>query len=244
MIKIVLLRHGESTWNKKGLFTGWVDVGLTEKGKQEAKKAGQSLKKANINFDVAFTSLLKRASLTMNITLKEMGLANIKKITDWRLNERHYGNLQGLNKKEMAAKFGEKQVLIWRRSYSVRPPEISKNNKYNQQGELKYKNIPVPKAESLKDVVGRIIPFWREQIIPRLKNQERILITGSGNSLRALIKYLDKMPAKEILEVNVPTGIPLVYELDNKFKPLRHYYLADKKILQMEMKKVKNQGKK
>jgi len=244
MIKIVLLRHGESTWNKKGLFTGWVDVGLTAKGRQEAKNAGLSLKKAKLNFDVAFTSLLKRASLTMNIALQEMGLKNIKKITDWRLNERHYGNLQGLNKKEMVAKFGEEQVLIWRRSYSVRPPEITKNNKYNQQGEAKYKNITVPKAESLKDVVNRIIPFWQEQITPRLKKGETILIAGSGNSLRALVKYLDKVSAKEILEFSIPTGIPLVYELDKNFKPLKHYYLADQKTLRAEIERVKNQGNK
>jgi len=244
MIKIVLLRHGESTWNKKGLFTGWVDVGLTAKGRQEAKMAGQALKKANFNFNVAFTSLLKRNYLTMNLALHEMGLKNIKKFFDWRLNERHYGNLQGLNKKEMVAKFGEKQVLIWRRSYSIKPPEITKNNKYNQQGEKKYKNIPVPKAESLKDVVSRTIPFWREQILPRLKKGEQILITGSGNSLRALIKYLDKVSAKEILELNIPTGIPLVYELDNNFKARRRYYLADKKTLEAAIDKVKNQGKK
>jgi len=244
MIKIVLLRHGESSWNKKGLFTGWTDVGLTEKGVFEAKKAGQSLKKAKFKFNIAFTSFLKRASLTMEITLQEMGLKKIEKIKDWRLNERHYGNLQGLNKKEMVEKFGEKQVLIWRRSYSVRPPEITKNNKYNQAGDKKYKDIVVPKAESLKDVVERIMPFWREQIVPRLKNGDQILISGSGNSLRAMIKYIDKVSAKKILDLNIPTGIPLVYELDKNLKPLRHYYLADKKDLQLAIDKVKNQAKK
>jgi len=244
MIKIVLIRHGESVWNKKGLFTGWVDVGLTTKGRMEAKTAGQALKKAKFNFNVALSSLLKRASLTMEIVLREMSLKNIEKITDWRLNERHYGNLQGLNKKEMVKKFGEKQVLIWRRSYSIRPPEITKKNKYNQGGEKKYQNIPIPKAESLKDVVNRIKPFWREQVLPRLKNGDKILISGSGNSLRAMIKYLDKVPAKKILELNIPTGIPLVYELDKNFKPIRHYYLADKKELQAAIDKVKNQGKK
>lgn len=242
--RLVLLRHGESIWNEKGLFTGWTDVGLTPRGKQEAIKAGQALKSKGFEFDLAFTSFLKRASDTLKISLKEMGGKKPKVIYDWRLNERHYGNLQGLNKKEMVEKFGEKQVLIWRRGYSVRPPKIDKNNPFNQKGEARYLGIPVPEAESLKDVTERVVPFLKNNVIPELQAGHKIIITASGNSLRAIVKYLDKISASVIADVNIPTGIPLVYELDKKFKSMRCYYLADKKTLQTAIDKVKKQGKK
>jgi len=243
MYKIILLRHGESTWNKKGLFTGWTDVNLTAQGVSEAQEAGREFKKRGLKFDLAFTSLLVRASRTLNIALRELRPAKTKIIVDWRLNERHYGNLQGLNKKEMAEKFGEKQVLIWRRSYGVRPPKIDSNNKFNQIGDAKYKGIKVPEAESLKDVVARVLPFWRNEVVPQIKAGKKIIIVASGNSLRAIIKYLDKVPEKEIAGLNVPTGIPLVYELNEKLKPLKHYYLADAKKIKAAIAKVENQGK-
>jgi 2,3-bisphosphoglycerate-dependent phosphoglycerate mutase len=244
MYKIVLLRHGESTWNKKGLFTGWTDVNLSSKGKEEAKEAGIQLKKEGFKFDLAFTSFLKRASNTLKIALKEMDAAKLPVVTDWRLNERHYGNLQGLNKKEMAEKFGEKQVLIWRRSYSTPPPKIDSKNLFNQKNDPRYKGIKVPEAESLKNVVERAVPFWKEEVVPQLKDGKKIIITASGNSLRAIVKYLDKISTSEISELNIPTGIPLVYELDAKFKPIKHYYLADKNKLQAAIDKVKKQGTK
>ena len=244
MIKIVLLRHGQSTWNEKGLFTGWTDVDLTKKGQKEAVEAGRELKKKGFKFDIAFTSFLKRASNTLKITLKELDQSKLPVISDWRLNERHYGNLQGLNKKEMAEKFGEKQVLIWRRSYSTPPPKIDNKNAFNQKKDPKYKGINGPEAESLKDVVERVVPFWKEDIIPQLKANKNIIITASGNSLRAIVKYLDKVSAAEIVGLDIPTGIPLVYELDSKLKPIKHYYLADKAKLQEAIDKVKKQGKK
>ncbi len=243
MYKIILLRHGESVWNKKGLFTGWTDVNLTKQGVNEAQEAGREFKKRGLKFDLAFTSLLIRASRTLNIVLRELRPAKTEVIVDWRLNERHYGNLQGLNKKEMAEKFGEKQVLIWRRSYGIRPPKIDSNNKFNQIGDPKYKGIKVPEAESLKDVVARVIPFWRNKVVPQIKAGKKIIIVASGNSLRAIIKYLDKVPEKEISGLNIPTGIPLVYELDNKLKPLKHYYLADAKKIKAAISKVESQGK-
>jgi len=243
MYKIILLRHGESVWNKKGLFTGWTDVDLTKKGREEAVSAGQELLKKDFKFDLAFTSRLKRASKTLGIVLKEMKQKTLI-VSDWRLNERHYGNLQGLNKQEMAEKFGEKQVLVWRRSYSVRPPKIDKKNPFNQKNDVLYKDIKVPEAESLKDVVERVVPFWKKEVIPELKSGKNIIIAASGNSLRAIVKYLDKISASEISSVNIPTGIPLVYELDKKFKPIKHYYLADKKTLEAAVDKVKKQGTK
>ncbi|MFA5131523.1 MAG: 2,3-diphosphoglycerate-dependent phosphoglycerate mutase [Patescibacteria group bacterium] len=243
MYKIVLLRHGESVWNKKGLFTGWTDVNLTAAGVKEAEKAAREFKKKGYTFDLAYSSLLVRASRTLNIVLHFLKLTKIPVVIDWRLNERHYGNLQGLNKKEMAAKFGEKQVLIWRRSYSVRPPKIAKANQYNQKNDPKYKGIKVPEAESLKDVVLRVTPLWQNEIAPQIKAGKKIIIAASGNSLRALIKYLDKVPAGEITNLNIPTGIPLVYELDAKLKPIRHYFLASPKELKAAIAKIENQGK-
>jgi 2,3-bisphosphoglycerate-dependent phosphoglycerate mutase len=243
MYKIVLLRHGESTWNKKGLFTGWTDVNLTKKGMGEAHEAGLELKKRGFSFDLAYTSLLVRAQKTLNIALKELKLSKIPVIYDWRLNERHYGNLQGLNKQEMAEKFGEKQVLIWRRSYSTPPPKIDKKNPFNQKNDPKYKGIKVPEVESLKDVVARVAPFWKEDVAPQIKAGRQIIISASGNSLRAIVKYLDKVPEKEIVNLNIPNGVPLVYELDEKLKPIKHYYLSDPKKLAAAVASVANQGK-
>ncbi|MFA6995360.1 MAG: 2,3-diphosphoglycerate-dependent phosphoglycerate mutase [Patescibacteria group bacterium] len=243
MYKLVLLRHGESAWNKKGLFTGWTDVNLTTRGKEEAKEAGQELKKNGFVFDLAYTSFLKRASLTLKIALRELGQAQIPVKADWRLNERHYGNLQGLNKREMVKKFGEEQVLLWRRSYDVRPPKIDRQNLYNQQGDLKYKGIKVPEAESLKDVVARVTPFWQQEIIPKIKRGERVIIAASGNSLRAIVKYLDKITPREIAGWDIPTGIPLIYEFDRNLRVRRHYYLANTNKLQMAVDRVKNQIK-
>jgi len=243
MFKVVFLRHGESTWNKKGLFTGWTDVNLTKKGEEEAVTAGRALEKYGFVFDLAYTSFLKRATRTLRIALRELKQEKIPVKADWRLNERHYGNLQGLNKIELAKKFGEKQVLIWRRSYDIRPPKIDSKNKYDQKNDLKYKDIKVPATESLKDVVARVIPLWQKEIAPKIKRGEKIIIAASGNSLRAIVKYLDKVPSSEIVSLNIPTGIPLIYELDKNLKPRRHYYLADPKKLQAAIEKVEKQGK-
>ena len=243
MYKIVLLRHGESTWNKKGLFTGWTDVDLTERGEEEARRAGHQLRKKGFRFDAAYTSLLKRAVRTLRIVLKEMGATDLPVVVDWRLNERHYGDLQGLNKLAMVKKFGEAQVLVWRRSYDVPPPKIRRQNRFNQKNDPRYKGIPVPETESLKDVVARVMPLWRKEISPRIKAGERLIISASGNSLRAIVKYLDKVPPRVITGLNIPTGIPLVYELDKDLRPIRHYYLADKKELESAIARVVNQVK-
>jgi len=243
MHKIVLLRHGESLWNKKGLFTGWTDVDLSELGEREARVAGKKLKKAGLSFDFTFTSFLKRAIKTLNLALEEMDLLWLPVNKDWRLNERHYGNLQGLNKQQLIKKFGEDQVKKWRRSYSVRPPKIDRKNKYNQKGLSCYQGIKVPDSESLADVVVRVSAFWKQTIIPLIKKDKTILITASGNSLRALVKYLDNLSEDEVVELNIPTGIPLVYELDKKLQPVRHYYLASAKDLKSATEKVKQQGK-
>lgn len=242
MYKIVLLRHGESVWNKKGLFTGWVDVGLTKKGEAEAKKAGQELKKHGFKFDLAYTSFLRRAAKTLKLALKEMKTKKTLIKADWRLNERHYGNLQGLSKEEMVKKFGAKKVLTWRRSYDIRPPKITAKNPYQQTGDLRYQGIKVPSTESLKDVVTRVTPFWQKEIIPQLKDNKKIIIVGSGNSLRAIVKYLDKISPSKIVNLNIPTGIPLVYELDEKLKPRKHYYLASLKKLALALEKAAHPG--
>ncbi len=244
MYQLVLLRHGESVWNKKGLFTGWTDVSLSQTGRAEAKEAGLKLKSKGFVFDLAYTSYLKRAAHTLRIVLRELQQEQLPVKIDWRLNERHYGNLQGLSKVALTKKFGEKQVLLWRRSYSVRPPKITTQNIYNQQGDPKYKSIKVPTAESLKDVVARVVPFWLQEIIPKIRNNERIIIAASGNSLRALIKYLDKISASEIANLNIPTGIPLIYEFDKNLQARKHYYLASTKELQTALNRVKNQTKK
>ncbi len=244
MYKIVLIRHGESEWNKKGLFTGWTDVDLTPLGVKQAKEAGRILKKNGFHFDVSYTSLLKRAIKTLNIILEEMDLLWVPVIKDWRLNERHYGNLQGLSKKEMAKKFGEEQVLLWRRSYDVPPPEIKRSNFYNQIDDVRYEQLKKPVLkESLKDVVSRTMPFWNKIIIPKIKAGEKILISASGNSLRAIVKSLNNVSDKDIIDFNLPYGVPMVYELDKNFKVIKWRYLGDPKKIKKLVDEIKNQGK-
>lgn len=245
--KLVLLRHGESVWNKANLFTGWTDVDLSEKGIQEAHQAGQTLKKEGYVFDVAYTSVLKRAIRTLWVTLDEMDLMWIPVYRNWRLNERHYGALQGLNKSETAAKYGEDQVLIWRRSYSTCPPPLEKTDKRYPGHEDKYHDMPesdVPKTESLELTVKRFLPYWQETIAPTIKSGTRVLIAAHGNSLRALVKHLDKMSEEEIVKLNIPTGIPLVYELDENLEAIKHYYIGDQDAIAKATAAVANQGKK
>lgn len=246
MYKIVLLRHGQSVWNKSNQFTGWTDIGLSPQGKKEAAIAALTLKKSKYSFDEAFQPELKRAQHTLKIVLAGMEHKKIPIINDWRLNERHYGDLQGLNKIAIREKFGDKQFMLWRRGYSVRPPEITKKNPTYQDivSNPIYKGIKIPKSESLADVAKRVVPFWKKEIIPELKAGKKILISACGNSLRTLVKYLDKVSVKDIMELNIPTGIPLVYELDNNFKPIRHYYLGDQKKIKAAIEGIKNQGKK
>ena len=246
MLKLILLRHGQTTWNRDNRFTGWTDVPLTKRGINEAKKAGRVLKEKGFNFDVVFTSVLKRAIDTTNIVLDEMKLKNIPVHKSWLLNERHYGALQGLNKAEMAAKFGEEQVLKWRRSYDIRPPALGKKDKRWPGNDSKYKSIEkkfLPLTESLKDTVKRVAPYWKEKIIPLLKNKKRILVSASGNSLRALVKYMDNVPDDEIVSFNIPTGIPLVYEFDDDLKPIKHYFLGNQKEIEKKIMEVVAQGK-
>jgi 2,3-bisphosphoglycerate-dependent phosphoglycerate mutase len=245
MKKIVLLRHGESTWNKENKFTGWTDVPLTEKGKEEAKESGKVLKKEGYTFDVVFTNVLKRATKTTKIVLKEMNL-DIPVQESWRLNERHYGALQGLNKAEMAAKFGEKQVLKWRRSYDIPPPALKKDDERYSGNDPKYKDLDekdIPLTESLKDTVARVLPYWENNIKPELKSGKKVLVSASGNSLRALVKIIDNISNEEIVHFNIPTGVPLVYELDDNFKAVKHYFLGDPEEIEKKMKAVEAQGK-
>lgn len=246
MYKVALLRHGESVWNKENRFTGWTDVDLSEKGIEEAKSAGRVLKENGFIFDVAFTSVLKRAIRTLWITLDEMDLMWIPVYNSWRLNERHYGALQGLNKAEMAVKFGEKQVHTWRRSYDIQPPALEPNDPRSPVNDPRYKELlknEIPVTECLKDTVARFLPCWHETIAPTIRSGKKVIIAAHGNSLRALVKYLDNIPDQEIVELNIPTGIPLVYELDAQLKPIRHYYLADEEIVKQAMQSVANQGK-
>lgn len=244
MFKLVLLRHGESEWNKKGLFTGWTDVDLSEKGEQEAIEAGKRLKKAAFKFDLVYCSLLKRVIRTTNLALEELDALWLPVIKDWRLNERHYGDLQGLSKEQTAKKFGDAQFQLWRRSYDTRPPAIKNSNKFNQAKDERYKTIKVPKTESLKDVVARIIPWWEKEVKQQIKKGKRLLILGSGNSLRALVKHIENISDSDIASLNIPTGIPLVYELDKSFKIRKKYYLASKKELNQAVSKVLTQGQK
>ncbi len=247
MKKIVLLRHGESIWNKENKFTGWTDVDLSEKGRLEAKKAGQVLKKEGYTFDLAYTSVLKRAIRTLWITLDEMDLMWIPVDNSWRLNERHYGALQGLNKSEMAQKFGEEQVLIWRRSYDVPPPALEESDPRHCGSDPRYKDMDkkdIPATECLKDTVARFLPYWHETIAPAVRAGTKVIIAAHGNSLRALVKYLDNVSDKDIVGLNIPTGIPLVYELDDSLKPIKHYYLGDPEEIKKAMETVANQGKK
>ena len=246
MKKIILLRHGESIWNKENRFTGWTDVDLSEKGLREAKNAGRLLKKEGFIFDIAYTSVLKRAIRTLWIALDEMGLMWIPVYNSWRLNERHYGALQGLNKSEMAKKFGEEQVLIWRRSYDIRPPALEKNDPRRPGIDPRYKDLAkkdIPYTECLKDTVARCLPYWHETIAPAVKAGKRVIIAAHGNSLRALVKYLDNISDEKIVQLNIPTGIPLVYELNDDLRPLRNYYPGDPQALKKAMEKVANQGK-
>ena len=246
MKKLVLLRHGESIWNKENRFTGWTDVDLSEKGIEEAKKAGQVLKKEGFTFDIAYTSVLKRAIRTLWIVLDEMDLMWIPVYNSWRLNERHYGALQGLNKSEMAAKFGEEQVLIWRRSYDTPPPALEKNDSRSSFNDPKYNDLSakeLPLTECLKDTVARFMPYWHETIAPTVKSGKRVIIAAHGNSLRALVKYLDNVSDKDIVNLNIPTGLPLVYELDDKLKPVKNYYLGDPEEVKKAMEAVAKQGK-
>jgi 2,3-bisphosphoglycerate-dependent phosphoglycerate mutase len=230
MIKLVLLRHGESTWNKENRFTGWTDVDLSERGREEAKVAGRLLKEGGYVFDVAFTSVLKRAIRTLLIALDELDLLWIPVTKDWRLNERHYGALQGLNKAETAAKHGEQQIKIWRRSYDTPPPALTPDDPRYPSHDPRYRGLApsqLPLTESLKDTVDRFLPYWHEVIAPVVRSGKRVIIAAHGNSLRALVKYLDNMSEADIVELNIPTGIPLVYELNDDLTPIRHYYLGD-----------------
>jgi len=245
-VKLVLLRHGESIWNKENKFTGWTDVDLSAKGIEEAKESGKVLKKEGYIFDVAFTSVLKRAIRTLWIVLDEMDLMWIPVYNSWRLNERHYGALQGLNKSEMAQKFGEEQVLIWRRSYDVPPMALEKKDLRYPGNDPRYQDLSeedIPLTESLKETIARVVPYWKEAIAPALKSGKRIIIAAHGNSIRALVKYLDNISEEDIVELNIPTGIPLVYELTSDLKPIKHYYLGDQEKIQQAINSVENQGK-
>ncbi len=246
MYKVVLLRHGESVWNKENRFTGWHDVDLSEKGVEEAKKAGKVLEEAGFTFDVAYTSVLKRAIKTLNYTLEGLDLLWIPVIKSWRLNERHYGALQGLNKAETAAEHGDDKVKIWRRSYDVPPPALDKTDVRYPGNSPIYKDLDpkdLPATECLKDTVARFVPYWENTIAPEVKKGKKVIITAHGNSLRALVKYLDNVSEKDILEINIPTAMPLVYELDANLKPIKHYYLGDADEIAKAMASVANQGK-
>ncbi len=246
MYKLVLLRHGESIWNKENRFTGWTDVDLSEKGIAEAKNAGRLLKALGYSFDIAFTSVLKRAIRTLWLVQDEMDLMWIPVQISWRLNERHYGALQGLNKAETAAKYGEKQVLIWRRSYDIQPPPLTKDDPRYPGSDPRYTNLDkkeIPFTECLKDTVARFLPYGHDTITPVITSGKRIIISAHGNSLRALVKYLDNVSEKEIVDLNIPTGIPLVYELDKNLKPIRHYYLGSEEDVKKAMAAVADQGK-
>lgn len=246
MYKIVFLRHGESVWNKENYFTGWTDVDLSEKGVEEAHKAGKILKEEGYQFDVAYTSVLKRAIKTLNITLEELDELWIPVYKSWRLNERHYGDLQGLNKAETSKKLGQETVHKWRRSYDIPPPELDVSDKRYPGNERKYSDLTedqLPKTECLKDTLERCLPYWKETIVPMIKTGKKVMVAAHGNSLRAIVKYLDKISDDEISGLNIPTGIPLVYELDEDLKPIKHYYLGDPDEIAKATKAVANQAK-
>ena len=246
MFKLVLIRHGQSTWNHENRFTGWTDIDLTDKGKAEAKQAGALIKEAGLSFDIAYTSVLKRAIRTLWIVMDELDLMWIPVERSWRLNERHYGALQGLNKAETAAKFGEAQVKIWRRSYDIPPPPLDKADPRYPANDPRYRALTpaeLPLTECLKDTVDRFLPYWLGTIVPVIESGRRVVIAAHGNSLRALVKHLDTVPEEEIVELNIPTGVPLVYELDEQFKPLKHYYLGDPVAIARALDEVASQGK-
>ena len=247
MKKMVLLRHGESIWNKENLFTGWTDVGLSDRGVQEAVEAGRTLLREGYTFDVAFTSVLKRAIKTLWIVLEEMDLMWIPVHLSWRLNERHYGALQGLNKAETARKYGVEQTMLWRRSYDVPPPPLAPDDPRHPGRDPRYAGLApeeLPLTECLKDTVARFMPYWEQTIVPAVRSGKRVLISAHGNSLRALVKHLDRISDEAIVELNIPTGIPLVYELDEELKPLRSYYLGDEEAVRQAAQKVADQLKK
>ena len=246
MYKIVFMRHGESTWNLDNRFTGWTDVDLTEKGVNEAKAAGQILKQEGFTFDVAYTSVLKRAIRTLWLALDEMDMMYLPIKNDWRLNERHYGALQGLDKGETAAKYGDEQVLVWSRSYDTPPPPLEANDDRASYNDPRYAGLPkasIPLTECLKDTVARVMPAWDEEIAPAIRAGKKIIISAHGNSLRALIKMLDGISDSDIVGLNIPNGQPLVYELDADLKPIRHYYLGDPAAIAAAQAAVANQGK-
>jgi 2,3-bisphosphoglycerate-dependent phosphoglycerate mutase len=246
MHKLVLLRHGESVWNRENRFTGWTDVDLSERGREEAREAGRLLREGGFEFDLAFTSVLKRAIRTLWIALDEMDLMWLPVRNSWRLNERHYGALQGLDKAETAARFGEDQVKVWRRSYDIPPPALEPADARHPRNERRYAGLApaeLPLTECLKDTVARFLPLWNEAIAPEVRAGRRVIIAAHGNSLRALIKYLDGVSERDIVELNVPTGIPLVYELDADLHPLRHYYLGDPARVAAAVQAVAAQGK-
>ncbi len=243
MRKIVLLRHGESVWNRENRFTGWTDVDLSAKGVEEARAGGRALAAGGYRFDLAFTSVLKRAIRTLWIALEELDQLWLPVEKSWRLNERHYGALQGLNKAEMAAKYGEAQVLAWRRSYDTRPPALEAGDPRYEAGDPRYAGVEVPRTECLKDTVARVIPYWESAVAPAVRAGRRVLVAAHGNSLRALIKHLDGVSDADIVGLNVPTGIPLVYELDDGLKPIQHYYLGDPAEIERRIAAVSAQGK-
>jgi 2,3-bisphosphoglycerate-dependent phosphoglycerate mutase len=243
MHKLVLLRHGESGWNRENRFTGWTDVDLSARGVEEARSAGRLLKAGGYAFDAAYTSVLKRAIRTLNFALEELDQLWLPVAKDWRLNERHYGALQGLNKAETAAKFGEAQVLAWRRSYDTPPPALAPGDPRREAQDPRYAGVPVPRTECLKDTVARVIPYWESTIAPAVRGGRRVLVAAHGNSLRALIKHLDEVSDADIVGLNVPTGVPLVYELDYRLRPVRHYYLGDAAEVAQRVAAVTAQGK-
>lgn len=246
MHKLVLIRHGESEWNKENRFTGWKDIDLSERGKEEAHAAGKLLKDEGYTFDEAYTSVLKRAIRTLWIILDEMDLMWIPETKSWLLNERHYGSLQGLNKAETAAQYGDEQVLIWRRSYDTLPPELLETDERYAGKEARYAGIEAgkfPKAEALKETVARVVPFFETEILPKIKEGKKLIIAAHGNSLRALVKYLNAISDEDIIQYNIPTGIPLVFEFDENFKPVNSYYLGDQEAIKAKQDAVANQGK-
>jgi 2,3-bisphosphoglycerate-dependent phosphoglycerate mutase len=243
MRKLVLLRHGESEWNRENRFTGWTDVDLSPAGIAEARAGGRQLKADGYAFDLAYTSVLKRAIRTLWIALDELNQLWVPEVKDWRLNERHYGALQGLNKAEMATKFGEAQVLVWRRSYDTPPPALEPSDTRYEGSDPRYAGIPVPRTECLKDTVARVVPYWESTIAPQVRAGKRVLIAAHGNSLRALVKHLDGIADEAIVKLNIPTAIPLVYELDDQLKPIKHYYLGDPDEVARRVASVAAQGK-